>query len=118
MNDKLFVINGQRKCPGWKNSSLNDSCEDICNYTSIWSALAYKQITKLYTTYESPWYFMLHLLPEETVCLRKNFLFRKKDFLSFYKIERCDRKRKYYDLNKCMANRFFLKELFYRKVFR
>jgi hypothetical protein len=77
MNDKLFVINGQRKCSGWKNSLLNDSCGDICNYTSIWSALAYKQITKLYTTYESPWYFMLHLLPEETVCLRKNFLFRK-----------------------------------------
>jgi len=81
MNDKLFVINGQRKCSGWKNSSLNDSCEDICNYTSIWSALAYKQITKLYTTYESPWYFMLHLLPEETVCLRKNFLFRKRVFV-------------------------------------
>ncbi|CAF1122603.1 unnamed protein product [Rotaria sordida] len=82
MNNKKFVIGGQRKCSGWKQSSIsNNSCKDICNYTSIWSALPYKTIIKFYTTYESPWYFMLHLLPKETV-------------------ERCNRKRKYYDLNK------------------
>ncbi|CAF2740071.1 unnamed protein product [Rotaria sp. Silwood2] len=98
MNDKKFVIGGQRKCSGWEELSiLNNLCKDVCNYTSIWSALAYKKITKFYTTYESPWYFMLHLLPQETVCLNL-----KKKFILFfsYKVERCNRKRKYYDLNK------------------
>ncbi|CAF3878033.1 unnamed protein product [Adineta steineri] len=77
MDNKLSVLNGQRKCSGWNN----EFCQDICNYTSIWSALASKRIIKFYTTYESPWYFMLHLSAKETV-------------------ERCNRKRKYYDLNK------------------
>ncbi|CAF2047661.1 unnamed protein product [Rotaria magnacalcarata] len=81
MNDNLFVIGGQRKCSGWNESLSYRFCKDVCNYTSIWSALAYRKITKLYTTFESPWYFMLHLLPKETV-------------------ERCNRKRKYYDLDK------------------
>ncbi|CAF3224191.1 unnamed protein product [Rotaria sp. Silwood2] len=91
MNDKKFVIGGQRKCSGWEELSiLNNLCKDVCNYTSIWSALAYKKITKFYTTYESPWYFMLHLLPQETVCLNL-----KKKFILFfsYKVERCNRKR-------------------------
>ncbi|CAF3352053.1 unnamed protein product [Rotaria sp. Silwood1] len=82
MNDKKFVIGGQRKCSGWEEPLIsNNLCKDMCNYTSIWSALPYKKITKFYTTYESPWYYMFHLLPKETV-------------------ERCNRKRKYYDLNK------------------
>lgn len=68
MNDKLFVVGGQRKCSSWNESLSYRFCKDVCNYTSIWSALAYRKITKLYTTYESPWYFMLHLLPKETVC--------------------------------------------------
>lgn len=75
MNDKLFVIGGQRKCSGWNNSTPYDYCKEVCNYTSIWSALAYRKIAKFYTTYESPWYFMLHLLPQESVRVIKRNIF-------------------------------------------
>ncbi|CAF1049323.1 unnamed protein product, partial [Adineta ricciae] len=80
-NDELYVLHDQRTCSGWNTSSPNDICADSCNYTSIWSALATKQTMKFYKTHDSPWYFLLHLSPKEA-------------------IERCDRKRKYYDLDK------------------
>lgn len=67
-NDELYVIHGQRTCSGWNTSSPNAICTDSCNYTSIWSALATKQTMKFYKTHESPWYFLLHLSPKETVC--------------------------------------------------
>lgn len=61
------VIGGQRHCSSWQLSVSNKTCSDVCNYTTVWSALAYKQRTRLYLTRESPWYFLFHLLPEETV---------------------------------------------------
>ena len=50
-------------------------CVDVCNYTSIYSPLAYRQRSKLYVTYESPWFYQMFLSPEETVRFVSSFRF-------------------------------------------
>ena len=81
-----YVIGGQRHCSSWQLAVSNKNCSDVCNYSTVWSALAYKQRTRLYLTRESPWYFLFHLLPEETVgrdeisCLMRSCRLLSKDW--------------------------------------
>ena len=82
MKAQSSVIGGQRHCSSWQLPLSNSNCSDVCNYTTVWSALAYKQRTRLYVTRESPWYFLFHLLPEETVGEEEIFNSRTNDFLS------------------------------------
>ena len=67
MNDRASVVGGQRLAPGWQSILSNRSYEGPCNGTSPWSPLAYRKRARFHATRESPWYFLFHLLPKETV---------------------------------------------------
>ena len=67
MSDQAPVVGGQRLSPGWQSTLSNGSYQGPCNDTRLWSALAYRKRARFHTTHESPWYFLFHLLPKETV---------------------------------------------------
>ena len=62
------------------------TCSDVCNYTSVYSALASRPRRKLYVTHESPWYFQMHLSPEETV--RRSKRVSKRDETNRFELDR------------------------------
>ncbi|CAF0817205.1 unnamed protein product, partial [Didymodactylos carnosus] len=86
MSKSSLVISDSMNCTAW---TILTVCAGVCpNEISLWQPVPYKHITKLYSTYESPYYYIFYLLPKETVLT-------------------CSRKRRYYELwdDKWLDNR-------------